>query len=112
MTYDLCLMSHLMFDVICSHGFGLCLAFGIKTYDFVTRADALSWVDMSFFTHSYYISGTSTPNSGHVSELNIYGKSSYFMESIAMFGTHHLMRCISLVSNPRIEYKSEFSNLV
>ena len=26
--------------------------------------------------------------------------------------THHLMRCISLVSNPRIEYKSEFSNLV
>ena len=27
MSYDLCLMSHLMSDVICSHGFGLCLAF-------------------------------------------------------------------------------------
>ena len=25
---------------------------------------------------------------------------------------HHLMRCKSSVSNPRIEYKSEFSNLV
>ena len=37
MSYDLCLMSHLMSDVICSHGFGLCLAFGTKTCDFVTR---------------------------------------------------------------------------
>ena len=55
MSYDLCLMSHLMSDVICSHGFGLCLAFGTKTCDFVTRVDALSWVDMSFFTHSYSI---------------------------------------------------------
>ena len=26
----------------------LCLAFGTKTCDFVTRVDALSWVDMSF----------------------------------------------------------------
>ena len=48
MSYDLYLMSHLMSDVICSHGFGLCLAFGTKTCDFVTRVDALSWVDMSF----------------------------------------------------------------
>ena len=64
MCYDLCLMSHLMSDVICSHDFGLCLAFRTKTCDFVTLVDALSWVDMSVFTHSYSIWGTSTPNGG------------------------------------------------
>ena len=63
-SYDLCLMSHLMSDVICSHGFGLCFAFGTKTCDFVTRVSAFSWVDMSFSTHSYSIWGTSTPNGG------------------------------------------------
>ena len=29
LSYVVCLMSHLMSDVICSHGFGLCLAFRI-----------------------------------------------------------------------------------
>ena len=55
MSYDLCLMSHLTSDVIFSHGVGLCLAFGTKTCDCVTRVDAFSWVDVSFFTHSYSI---------------------------------------------------------
>ena len=65
MSYDLCLMSHLMMsDVTCSHGFGfgLCLAF--RTCDPVARVDALFSIDMSLFTHSYYIWGTSTPNGG------------------------------------------------
>ena len=57
MSYDLCLMSHMMSDVKCSHGFGSCLAFGTKTCVFVTRVDALSWVDMPFFTHFYSIWG-------------------------------------------------------
>ena len=46
MSYDLCLMSHLMMsDITCSHGFGLCLAF--RTCDPVARVDALFSIDMS-----------------------------------------------------------------
>ena len=41
MSYDLYHMSYLMFYIIWSHGFGLCLVLGLKTYDLVTRADAL-----------------------------------------------------------------------
>ena len=66
MSYDLCLMSHLVSDVICSWLWliGLCLAFGTKICDFVTRVDALAWVDISFCTHSYSIGGTSISNGG------------------------------------------------
>ena len=49
MSYVLFLMSHLMTYAICSHGFGLCLAFGTKTCDFVTRVDALCLVSTCHF---------------------------------------------------------------